>query len=465
MSRFLVRAVAGAAACAAAMAGSLAATPVQAAPDSAGEAESTISRFGYKSNVFGTKVLVDNVELRNLKDAFAQLKCTRRTDVDITKHSSASTEALPIDNDLVHISPSTSRSTTYRADGVHGVRGINTIADIALGGELPGGFQTPVLKIRGLQSVSDAFHVDGKGFDHAESFGFRGISLEIPEGSEIPPEVQDLLDVINQVDVPISEVVNQLIDLLESTGVIEIPGLGSIALGRSFGSASKTRASSEAYALRIGVDNPSDGSTTMLQLGRAVSRISTGVPSGVFRSQMTALELLSGNDALHLGNVLQRSIPCEGTGGQLVRKKVNAAKVLQGAAVSLEGVEYAYLGKQLAGGKAKGKVRTTIAKASIPAVDMVIEGITSGVRVRSRGQGQKVQRVPFVRIGSITVGGEPLALPKPGGETDFDGGVLRYKVLRQNDFYGTQVNALEIQLTEMASVVKLGSAAGRVFFK
>lgn len=463
MNRSLTRAVAAAAVCATALAGGLSGAPAQAENDAG--AGSTISRFGYKSNVFGTKVLVDNVELRNLKDAFAQLKCTRRTNVDIVKHSKVSTAELPIDNDLVHISPSTSRSTTYRDGAVHGVRGINTIADIALGGELPGGIKTPVLKIRGLESVADAFHTQGKGFGHAESFGFRGISLAMPEDSDIPPEVQDLLDIVNQVNVPVSDVVNQLIDLLESVGVIEIPGLGSIALGRSFGNATTSRASSEAYALRIGVRNPSDDSTTMLQLGRAVSRISRGVPSGVFRSQMTALELLSGNDALHLGNVLQRSIPCEGTHGKTIRKRVNAAKVLQGAAVSLEGVEYAYLGKQLANGKAKGKVRTTIAKASIPAVDMVIEGITSGVRVRSTGPGRKVKRFPFVSIGSVKVAGEEIALPRPGGEVDFDGGVLRYKVLRQNDFYGTQVNALEIQLTEMASLVKLGSSAGRVFFK
>ena len=120
----------------------------------------------------------------------------------------------------------------------------NVIADITLGGTinvLGNPVSTPVLKIVGLQSVADSWNDStangGKGkFGHAESFGFGGISLELPEGTPIPPEVQSLLDIITQA-IPVNQIVNQLIDLLESVGTLEIPGLGTISLGHTTGKA------------------------------------------------------------------------------------------------------------------------------------------------------------------------------------------------------------------------------------
>jgi len=469
VNRNLRKAIAVSAACAAALAGGVASNATAVAKTSHTAAKAGgITEFGYKANVFGTKVVVNGVELRNLKDALAVQKCTRQLRGETVKSSSVGTDALPIGNDLIRISPSTSKTLTYRDGDRFGVRGTNTIADIKVGGTvdvLGTPVSTPVLKIAGLQSVADSFNDTkangGKGkFGHAESFGFGDISLEIPDGGPIPPEVQDLLDII-QDNLPITQTVTQIVDLLQTVGVLEIPGLGTLALGRTTGKATDHYAEANAYALKIQVNNPQDGSKTVLQLGRAVSKISDGVQSGVFRSTMSALDLKVG-DLVQFAGVSPQNIPCSGTDGKVKTKNVGAASVL--GLVNLSGVKYSWMGKQLPKGKAKGFVQSEIASVSIPAAQIEISGLLSRVDMKSKGLNQKVKRSVSTSLGSVTIAGAPVSLA-PGESHAFDGGVLRYQVVQNDDFYGTEVRALQITLFEENLVLTLGQSAGRIFFK
>ncbi len=67
-------------------------------------------------------------------------------------------------------------------------------------------------------------------------------------------------------------------------------------------------------------------------------------------------------------------------------------------------------------------------------------------------------------VGAITVAGTPITLA-PGQSYSFDGGVLRYQLVQNDDFYGTEVRALQITLFEENVVLTLGQSAGRIFFK
>lgn len=469
MNRNLRKAIAVSAVCAAALAGGLSANAAAVAKTSQSAAKGgAITQFGYKANVFGTKVVVNGVELRNLKDALAVQKCTRQLRGETVKGSALGTDSLPIGNDLIKISPSTSKTLTYNTGDRYGVRGTNTIADIKVGGTidvLGTPVSTPVLKIEGLQSIADSWNDTnangGQGkFGHAESFGFGGISLEIPQGGPIPQEVQDLLDII-QDNLPITQTVNQVIDLLETVGTIEIPGLGSVALGHTTGKATDHYAEANSYALKIQVDNPQDGSKTVLQLGRAVSKITDGVESGVFRSTMSALDLKVG-DLVQFAGVSPQNIPCSGTNGNVKSQSIAAASVL--GLVNLSGVKYSWMGKQLPKGKAKGFVQSEIGSVSIPAAQIEISGLLSRVDLKSKGLNQKVKRTVSTSIGSITIAGTPVSLA-PGQSHAFDGGVVRYQVVQNDDFYGTEVRALHITLFEENVVLTLGQSAGRIFFK
>jgi hypothetical protein len=460
------KAVAVSAVFAAALAGGVAANAPAVAQQGHVAKAGGVTKFGYKAYVFGTKVVVNGVELKTLRDAVANQQCTRVLGGEIVRGSDLGTDGvLPIGNDLIHISPSTSKTLTYREGKTYGVRGINTIADIKLGGTVDVGgtpVSTPVLKIQGLQSIADSWNdtlaLGGKGkFGHAESFGFGGISLELPDDAPVPAEVQDLLDIITQ-EIPVAQIVNQLIDLLESVGVIEIPGLGSLALGHTHGKATAHNAESAAYALKIRVDNPQDHSKTVVELGRAYSRVTDGVPSGVFRSTMSALDLKVG-DVLHFGGVDTQNIPCEGTNGKTQTHRVGAASIP--GLISISGVKYSGMGQQLAQGKAASFVQTQIGRVEIPAVQLVVTGLTSRVDLKSPGVGQKVQRKVSTDVSKITIAGKTISL-KPGESRSFDGGILRYQVRQHDSAYGTEVRALKITLFEQNVVLTLGQAAGSI---
>src|SRR3954453_21740135 len=141
----------------AALAGGLAPSVDAVAVDAHRGQKGGITPYAYRANTFGTKVVVNGVELKTVKDAQALQKCTRQLRGEIVKGSALSSDGLlPIGNDLIKISPSTSRTQTYHAGTRYGVRGINLIADISVGGKI-GDIQTPVLKIQGLQSTADSY--------------------------------------------------------------------------------------------------------------------------------------------------------------------------------------------------------------------------------------------------------------------------------------------------------------------
>jgi hypothetical protein len=433
-----------------------------------------ITPYAYRANTFGTKVVVNGVELKTVKDAQALQKCTRQLRGETVKGSNLGTDGLlPIGNDLIKISPSTSRTQTYHSGNRYGVRGINLIADISVGGTI-GQLQTPVLKIQGLQSVADS-HVDearnrgGDRYGYGSSFSFAGISLELPAGTAVPPELQQLLQIVNQVTTPINQVVNQLVQLLQQVGTIQIPGLGSLGLGTKHGRVTAHSAESSAYALKIQVDSPVDGSKTVIELGRATSRISDPVPAGVFRTTMSALAVNVG-DVLSFGGVGQTSIPCEGTGGRTRTKTIKAASVP--GVVSLSDVQYTWSGKQLTSGHgprkrnhAKGFVQARIGQVSVPSVGLVINNLTSRVDMSSRKENAPVRSKASTSVGSITINGAPIAPLHPGETREFEGGALTYGTRSDVSFYGSSNEGLQIVLFEKNLVIDLALVNGQVFFR
>lgn len=418
--------------------------------------------FGYKADVFGTKLLVDGVEVKTLKDGYAQQRCTAMAGRPTSKNSIL---AIPEDlTDLIKLSLTTNKSLTYKQGNRYGVKGISTVGDIALGGEVPGLGKVPELTIEGLQSVSDAFH-DAKGFGHEESFSFKGITLDY-EGTVVDgTPLADLLDILNGVTGTATPIVNQVIDLLTSiTGDIEIPGLGAIGLGTTSGSVTKHSATSESYALKILIN--ATGNDTVLQLGRARTRIANPVKAGVFRGTATGLDLLSGT-SLHLGNLGQRSIPCEGTSGKVKKQKTAHISVL-GGLVDLTGITYKYMGLQKPNGYAEGMIGTTLGSVSIPSLGLVIDGIRSKVDLLKPKGTKRVTKKVTTSVAKITLDGKELQLPAVGEVLDLgDGNFLEYRKISHNNYFGTEVKVLVLSLGDSfmpgGSILDLGTAAGRIF--
>lgn len=486
MKKSLKRAAAASAVCAVSLAGTLATNPTAVAGEAA-EARASqkpITDFGMKALAFGTKVSVNGVDIKSLKDSLNIQACTRTAGLERVKTSTLEPgQYLPIPDDLVRVSPSTSSTQTYRDGAVTGTRAINTIADIRVGGEVVEDLKIPTLKIEGLRAIADSFHDpadadgDGNPFGTAESFDFEGISLDY-EGTVVEgTPLADLLDIVNDVTAPVNETVSELVTLLtDQVGqVIEIPGLGSIGLGSSFSKIDAGSASSGANALKIEVDptEQSNDSVTLLKLGYAQSRIADSKPSGVFRSTIMgldfeALPLTDDVSVLHMGGIGTESIPCEGTDNKKVVKTIEGERAIPlnipglGGVAVLDGLEYSYKAKQMSRGRARSMAKSSLASFTIPVLDLEITGVSSKLNLLSR-EGERVRgsKNPKFKVADILYKGESL-IPegglKIGQSVEFaidelqQKGFITYGPRFTRNYYGSKLSALSVEIPGIVSL-------------
>jgi hypothetical protein len=421
-----------------------------------------LTDFGFRSDVYGVKLVTDNVEAFDVKDAHAQLRCTRALGQTVERTSALSVPGNP----LVHVAASTSRTDTYRDGQRNGVRGVNTIGDIRIGGTV-NGVATPTLVIDGLTTTADAFHTP-QGFGHAESFDFARIRLELLAGTPLQgTPLEQLLAPLQQVTDTVfegtGEAANEVFAVLRSaTAPIQIPGLGSIALGKVRGKASGKRATSEAMALEVVVD--AGGRRQLLEIGSANARIGAPAPAGVFRAGGTALDFQALQGALHFGGVQHKSLPCEGTLGKTQTFRVPSASLLFGLVADLRDVTYTHKGSQVAERDfAKGLTGTRIETVSVPAVGLVVNGVESTVRMRGTERKPVRARVATT-ISSITMNGQPVSVPAPGRTTELPNGAgLVQRELVKRSRYGARVIALRVKLFQQAVVLDLGLSDGHIY--
>jgi hypothetical protein len=440
------------------------AAPTQAAGTMQARADSRLTDFGYRGDVYGVKLVTDSVEALNLKDAHAQQLCTRAAGQVVEQQSAVS---VP-DNPLIHVSASTSRTETYTEGSTHGVRGTSTIGDISIGGTV-GPLTTPQLVIKGLQTTADAFNTP-QGYGHAEGFTFASISLELLDNTvvhSLPPELQELLAPLDQVTDTVftgtQQAAQQVFQVLSDvTRPIQIPGLGSIALGYKNGRTNSNNAQSQASALRIEVT--AGDRRQLVELGTARVRMGGPAPVGVFRSGGTAMDYQALQGALKFGNVEHKALACQGSRGRTQTYKVPHASQLVPVPVTLDGVVYQVHGDQFRKKSvAKGWSRTAIDSFSVPTAQLVVTDVSSRAAMRQKA-GQRVRSQVSTSVGSITVAGQPIQVPEPGGVVELPNGVGEIqRQLVDTGYRGSQVIALRITLYSEAVVIDLARTAGRIY--
>lgn len=440
--------------------------PAQAADgaDTRTARAAALTDFGYRGDVYGVKLVTDSVEALDLKDAHAQQLCTRAVGQVVERASVVSTP----DNPLINVSASTSRTETYAHGSTHGIRGTNTIGDISIGGTV-GPLTTPRLVIKGLRTTANAFNTP-QGYGHAESFTFASISLSLLDNTvveNLPPELQELLAPLDQVGDTVftgtQQVAQEVFQVLsDATVPIEIPGLGSIALGYRNGRANSSNAQSQASALRIEVT--AGDRRQLVELGTARVRIGGPAPVGVFRSGGTAMDYQVLDGALKFGNVEHKALPCQGSRGRTQTYRVPHASQLLPVPVLLDGVSYQVNGDQFRAKQvAKGWSRTAIRTVSIPTAQLVISDVSSRAAMRQKA-GKRVRSKTSTAIGSITVAGEPIEVPAPGGVVELPNGAGEIqRQLVDTGYRGSQVIGLRIKLYSEAVVIDLARTAGRIY--
>lgn len=423
-----------------------------------------LSDFGYRGDVYGVKLVTDSVEALDLKDAHAQQLCTRAVGQTVEQQSAVS---VP-DNPLIQVSASTSRTETYVDGSTHGVRGTNTIGDVSIGGTV-GPLTTPKLVIKGLQTTANAFNTP-QGYGHDESFTFASISLDLLDNTvvqSLPPELQQLLAPLDQVTDTVftgtQQAAQQVFQVLsDATKPIEIPGLGTIALGYENGRANDHNAQSQASALRI--DVTAGERHQLVELGTARVRMGGPAPVGVFRSGGTAMDYQALDGALRFGNVEHKALPCQGSRGRTQTYQVPHASQLVPVPVVLDGVTYQVNGDQhRRKAVAKGWSRTAIDQVSIPSAQLVITDVSSRAAMRQKA-GKRVGSHVSTAVGSITVAGQPVEVPAPGGVVELPNGMgVIQRQLVDTGYRGSQVIGLRIKLFSDAVVIDLARTAGRIY--
>ena len=165
----------------AALALSTGAAPAQAggSADARAAASDQLTDFGYRADVYGVKLVTDNVEALNLKDAHAQLLCTRAVGQVVeqqsvvlasrTTRSSTSRPARAAPTPTPKARPTASAASTPSATSASAARSPLT---------------TPRLVIEGLQTTAHAFHTP-QGYGHDEGFDFASITLDLLDGTVV----------------------------------------------------------------------------------------------------------------------------------------------------------------------------------------------------------------------------------------------------------------------------------------
>lgn len=435
------------------IAAAVAAASLVAAPASGQAADGRqLSNYGYKGTAVGVKLYVNNVQALSTKDAVAPLRCTRMTGRNVHETSTVSAP----DNPLIHLSSSTSDTVSYRDAGRLGVRATNVLGDITIGDatqEIP----TPVVVLKGLSTMADAFH-DADGYGHEETINYEEFSIVLPADQEVPPELQGLLDAIQ-------EGVGQVITVLDQAPTpIEIPGLGTIALGRLKGVSNAHHAESDVAALEFVIT--ASGENQKLQLGHTRARTGGPTPGGVFRSTSMPMDITTLDGNVHLGGVRPRTIPCEGTRGATRRRQLASASAVvpSGAVIGVTGVDYVFKGDQHRRGTADGFDANHIDEASMLGGLLLITDIDARATVETTSPSGKVAKKYSTSIGSITYMGEELKVPKPGGVTQLPNGegYIERQIIDANK-WGGRVTGVRVSLLEDNVVVDFGIAAAQIF--
>ena len=442
------RAVAASAVAALAASGAMTLAPTASAAQQASASTPVLTPYGYNTVASGLKLMTQGVDVRTVRQALVTQSCTRLANTDLKV---AKTALATPDNPLINVSAITSTSKTYKIGTKYGAIATNTIGDVAIGNADFG-----TITIKGLTTSADAFHTP-TGYHSKPSLDLTNIAITLPGGTEIPAPLQDLLDAID------SQVMDQVITVLQTaTAPIEIPGFGKIAIGETWKTKDAVHSSADAHGLVIQFTG--DGNNTVLYLGQAHARIGGPAPTATFRSNLQAMDLSLSDNQVHLSRVGAVNIPCEGSRGNVKHKVVATAGVVTPLAVNLTGIDNSYSGMQTKDGVVSGWVKSHIDQVEIPLAQMVIKNVNTKITVNKK-PGSKVTSSVATLVGSIEVGGETIAVPKPGEVASFlnGAGTIEYRVLKKGKL-GAQAKALKVTIFDPGVVIYLGWADNNIWF-
>lgn len=434
----------------------LTAAPSQAAP--------VKTDYGFQTHAYGTRVTSNTVALNMSRSAFSWIGCTRKAGLNPTNLPTAGNYLAASNspsNPWVRLGAVSTANRTFKNKSGTGNEAVSKIADLTLTGPSPSeGVPGPSFALEGLVTKARTWAKDGK-LHGATKLNSLDLQLTLPEGTPVDEPLGQLLDVVD-------EGIGAVTDLLqEVTGnAIDVPGLGTIRLGRERVIVKKNYALARSTSLIIdlaGADaqvGTADDSRVLV--GHSQARINRNLPNALMTGHGYPLELSVADDLVGIGKVGLEVLPCRGTGGKVLGEHLPAQDVLDGA------LELGTLTSQVFGdfggdGTSDAWTLGKVTRVALGSGDQRVElaGIIGVARVHRKANGALVRSTRGTSIGSFTIGGEEQKLPVNSEPVELPGlGLIQFNVVEKSR-KGIRLTAVRITLNpgeSSTTVINLGNA-------
>jgi len=414
------------------------ATTAMAQPALAG----TVTDYGFGGRGFGTELRGGPVGVSSGRTAQAMLGCTR-----MTGEKRNNTAAAVDTGQGLYTGAINSTTQSYKTKKKFGERSTNRIAEVVIGDR-----NGVNITIEGLRTTSNA-SVNRRTGKLAAASTFASTDISANTGQE---EIDDLLG-------GVGAGIGDLLDLIRDNGPIELPGLATIKLGSKNNIVRKNVAIAQASALRVILHGPDTKAGTrddiLAIIGKSRSTVRRGVTAGVFNGGAVPAKAQALGDLVKVGRLIQRPLPCEGTGGKPRTTSAAGGDLFQADALGLGAVEATSWGVQRANRSAKAWTRSRVAGLDLGGA-LRVNGIVGRALVTTNRQGKVTARsIKGSTIGSLVINGEAHAIPDPGQAIEVPGVAKLQFFVKDRSKRGIKVTALRVSLLDgTGAVVDLGTA-------
>ena len=329
-----------------------------------------------------------------------------------------------------------------------------------------------MLTINGLTTTATAWATTDGKLHATTASSVLDIDLDVPPtGTPLDGPLAQLLDLVNGTVAP---TLDQVIALLQqNSGAIEIPGLGRLELGYARTGVGPRQAVAVALSLRVtlfGVDGVAGGDDdSTLKIGRSYAKIIGDMPHAVMGGSGWAADADLVGGTAHIGDIVPKQLPCQGTDGQ-TRTKALASATIPG--VSIGGLQGSANGRITKIGRVRAWTEGSVAHVALGSGDtsLTIDGVVGRVNLVTDRRGRLVRRDTAGTIpGVLTFQGQTYTLPlgeAPELPAELAALIsIQTGVTDLSDNRGLKVTALRITLldgTAAGTVVNLGNAKATV---
>ena len=396
------------------------------APADAGSAAPTAQKrarspYALLASGYGTKLIGGQVPAGSSQTAFTAFGCTTVT--GITRENHEAEVAIPGGGKVSGIKTtiwSTKKGRSYNSFSR------STTASVVLAQSGLG-----KLQISAVRSLSHAWH-NQTGF-HAVTRTSIGRLQFVPAGGS-----------------------PQTLDLPTPGQPVTVPGLATISLGSSVKKVNAHGATAGASTLKVDIIP----SGTTLIVGHTAARALDGVRNGVFSGFSAATRVSAADDHVSSGRTPLTLMPCQGTGGRLLKKTVAHADL--GDQIVVDGLHSQARGTQYAH-KSVAMERGTVAKLNLGNGQLVISGVVGQANVTRPHRGKAHVNAKGTTVGTITANGQPQSFPDTGALEIPGVAKIQPRIVKRLKGGGIAVVAVRVTLLDgTGAVIDLGVAKARI---